>query len=107
MQDVGFSYLLLCSQGCFPREVLAAANGLRQVAVLDRFIINSSAQIIEPGPESHRRTMTQRLPMRPLWECVNTGTPTAEVLQVPVDNSLPCTQAVVTGTTGSKIQSLL
>lgn len=45
--------------------------------------------------------------MRPLWECVNTGTPTAEVVQVPVDNSLPCTQAVVTGITGSKIQSLL
>lgn len=54
MLGVGFSYLLLRGQGCLPREVLAAANGLGQVPVFDRFLFNSSAQVIEPGPESHR-----------------------------------------------------
>lgn len=55
LPDVGFSYLLLRSQGCLPREVLAAANGQGQVPIFDRFVINSSAQVIEPGPESQRK----------------------------------------------------
>lgn len=55
LPDVGFSYLLLRSQGCLPREVLAAANGQGQVPIFDRFVINSSAQVIEPGPESQKK----------------------------------------------------
>lgn len=57
MLDVGFSYLLLRGQGCLPREVLAAANRLGQVPVFDRFLFNSSTQVVEPGPESHRGSM--------------------------------------------------
>lgn len=60
MLDVGFSYRLLRGQGCLPREVLAAANRLGQVPVFDRFLFNSSAQVIEPRPERHRESLRLR-----------------------------------------------